>query len=267
MLTKPFFPKHEQNRMKHEGDVAYARQFYFKHKPSNLHFLLEKRFSWMNDYIKNDNLVVEIGAGPAFTKKFITKGKLIVTDYVKHPWVDQAADALAMPFEKHSIDVIISTHMIHHLAEPLKFFREMSRVLKPSGLIIIQEINTAFIMRLLLYMMKHEGYSYNVDVFDEKTVANDPTDAWSANCAIPYLLFHDQKRFEQHVPDFRIIRNQLTECLIFPLSGGVTSKTKTFNLPYPILKVVDKLDDFLIAVAPSIFALGRQVVLQKNSPN
>lgn len=263
MLTKTFFPKHAENRMKHEGDVAHARDFYFKHKPSNLRFLLEKRFFWMNDYIKKDDLVVEIGAGPAFTKEFITQGQLVVTDYVKNPWIDQAADALTMPFEKHSIDAIISTHMIHHLAQPLKFFREMARVLKPGGLIIIQEINTAFVMRFLLYMMKHEGYSYGVDVFDEKTVANDPADAWSANCAIPYLLFQDKKRFEEHVPDFTITRNKLTECLIFPLSGGVTAKTKTFNLPYPILKMVAKLDDFLIDIAPSIFALGRQVVLKK----
>lgn len=263
MLTKTFFPKHAENRMKHEGDVAHAREFYFKHKPTNLHFLLERRFSWMNDYIKDNDLVVEIGAGPALTKEFITKGRLVVTDYVKHPWIDQAADALAMPFGKHSIDAIISTHMIHHLAQPLKFFQEMARVLKPGGVILIQEINTAFLMRLLLYMMKHEGYSYEVNVFNEKTVANDPADAWSANCAIPYLLFQDGKRFEQYVPDFTIIWNKLTECLIFPLSGGVTAKTKTFNLPYPILKMVDKLDDFLIALVPSVFALGRQVVLQK----
>lgn len=249
--------------MKHEGDVAHAREFYFQHKPANLHFLLQKRFAWMNGYIKDADLVIEVGAGPAFSREFITRGRLVVTDYVKNQWIDQAVDALHTPFEDNSVDVVISTHMIHHLAHPLQFFREAGRILKPRGVMLIQEVNTALVMRLLLRLMRHEGYSYEVDVFDETTVANDPSDPWSANAAIPYLLFHDASLFERHAPYFAITHTQLTECFIFALSGGVTAKVKTVNLPLFMLGAIDKLDDFLIKIAPSIFALGRRIVLQK----
>ena len=35
-------------------------------------------------------------------------------------------------------------------------------------------------MRFLLRLMRHEGYSYDVNVFDENCVCNDPADPWSA---------------------------------------------------------------------------------------
>ena len=46
---------HGENRMKQEGDVAKARDYYFGEAPLNLKFLLEKRFSWMNEFIKNED--------------------------------------------------------------------------------------------------------------------------------------------------------------------------------------------------------------------
>ena len=80
---------------------------------------------------------------------------------------------------------------VHHIAQPMKFFQDLKKVLKPGGLVLINEIHTSLIMRLLLKVMSHEGWSYDVDVFDKETVANDPRDPWSANCAIPQLLFRE----------------------------------------------------------------------------
>ena len=79
--------------------------------------------------------------------------------------------------------------------------------------------------------MRHEGYSYNKDVFNEKNLANDPSDPWSANCAIPEMLFKDHVKFEKEVP-FKVIHNKLNEFLLLPLSGGVIAKSKTINLPF-----------------------------------
>ncbi len=118
-------------------------------------------------------------------------------------------------------------------------------------------------MRTLLWLMKHEGWSYDVDVFSEGTVANDPTDPWSANCAIPEMLFADEKTFMDKVPGFRFLRNERCECVLFPLSGGVIAKSPTINLPKPILHLINLLDTTLTTVAPSVFALGQRVVLEK----
>lgn len=154
--------------------------------------------------------------------------------------------------------------MIHHLSSPVRFFREMKRILRPSGLLLIQEINTSLLMRMLLRAMRHEGWSYDINVFEENTVANDPADPWSANCAIPELLFRDPARFERSVPWFTVRVNKLCECFLFPLSGGVIAKTKTINLPRAVLSIVQTLDAVLVSASPKLFALGRSVVLERN---
>ncbi|TSC68615.1 MAG: Methyltransferase type 11 [Parcubacteria group bacterium Gr01-1014_66] len=263
LLAKTYFPRHEENRMAHEGDVVHAREVFFKNKPSNLIFLLRQRYAWMNDFINEGDMVIEVGAGAGFSSEFIKKGNLVVTDIVKHPWIDKAADALAMPFDDALVDVVIASHMIHHVATPIHFFKEMHRILKPGGRLIIQDVNTALAMRMVLHIMRHEGYSYDVDVFGERTIANDPADAWSANCAIPYLLFRDSREFNKHIPYFQIVKNRLVDFLIIPLSGGVIAKTKTIQLPFWMLHIILLLDRACIFLMPSVCALGRNVVLKK----
>lgn len=43
-----------------------------------------------------------------------------------------------IPFEDDYFDVIVASHIIEHLNEPLNFFRECMRVLKPSGMLYIE---------------------------------------------------------------------------------------------------------------------------------
>lgn len=263
LLSNTFFPSHEENRMANEGNLAGARDYYFSRRPNNLHFLLQQRFAWMNEYTQGKEQVYELGCGAGFSKVFITNPNLKLTDVSKNPWVDMEADALNLPFGDNSVDVIIASHMIHHVATPKLFFEEVRRVLKKGGLLLIHEINTSLMMRLALKQMRHEGYSYAVDVFDPETIANNPADPWSANCAIPQMLFSDKAEFERHMEGLRIIRNELCEFAIFLLSGGVIAKTKTIPLPLFALRIVHWVDNALVAIAPQVFALGRRVVIQK----
>lgn len=263
LLTKTYFPTHELNRMKNEGDLASAREYFFKNRPNNLVHLLSNRYSWMNQYLQGKSDIIEIGSGAGFAKEFIENSNFQLTDFVKHKWIDKKVDALNTPYEDNSLDAVISSHMIHHLAQPVVFFREMNRILKPGGYLIIQEINASYLMRVLLRMMRHEGWSFDADVFDENTISNDPNDPWSANCAIPRLLWDDQEKFEKNFPEFKVLKNELCECITFPISGGVIAKTKTIQLPRPVLKFIDLIDYILIKLFPRVFALGRSVVLEK----
>lgn len=266
MLKNSYFPIHSENRMKNEGNIELARQSFFDKRPSNLNFLLSSRYKWMNKFVADKCTVIEIGSGAGFSKEFITNKNLILTDYnSQHDWIDENVDALNMPYKNESIDAIISSHMIHHLATPVKYFEEICRVLKPDGVLLIHDVHTSLLFRILLRLMKHEGYSFTVDVFDKKTIANDPADPWSANCAIPELLFSYPDKFHSVFPELKIIKNELCECLIFPLSGGVIAKTKMVNLPNFILRGVNFIDSILVRISPSVFALGRRVVIQKNS--
>lgn len=264
LLRREFFPRHEDNLMMSEGDVALARKRLLQERPRNLLFLLQQRFSWMNEYLEGKKNIIELGSGAGFLRNFIDSKNLRLTDVKLQPWIDEQVDALNMPYENSSLDVIICSHMIHHLANPKRFFLGVERVLKPGGLVLISEVNTSLLMRTILRIMKHEGWSYDVNVFDENVVCNQPHDPWSANTAIPEMLFSNTDHFEQNIPAFKIIKNSLTECTIFPLSGGVIAKTKTVQLPQVVLRLFNNLDKLLITFFPSVFAMGRRVVLQKN---
>ena len=218
----------------------------------------------MNSFISNDEKGIEVGCGNGLSKFFLPEKNYLLTDNTNFDWIDQNVDALNMPFENASLDYIISSNMIHHLAKPYLFLNECRRVLKPGGKLIIQEINNSFFLRLILRIMKHEGYSYDADPFNENSICNDPNDLWSGNNAIPNLLFDNMEKFETTFQYHCIYENH-TEFLIFPLSGGVTAKTKTLQLPLFILKCVSLIDQFLIWISKNTFALQRQIVLTKVS--
>lgn len=261
-LSKTFIPDATQNKMSQVDDVAASRADFIANRPGNLNYLLEKRYSWMNDFIGDTDKGVEVGAGNGVSKLFIHKGTYELTDFADFDWLDRKVDALNMPYESGSLDFIISSNMIHHLAHPYQFLDECYRVLKPGGKLLIQEINGSFFLRLILKLMKHEGYNYNVDPFDKSCVCNDPENLWSGNNVLPNLLFDNQAVFEQHFR-FKILRQQYSEFFIFPLSGGVTAKTKTIQLSRGMLNFFNALDNLLVGIAKSTFALQRQIVLEK----
>jgi len=249
--------------MQGEGHTTAARDKVLAHRPRNLANLVKQRYSWMRDWIAPQETAIELGAGHGLIREFIRDRKIVLTDVSESDFIDMKVDALNLPFSPNSVDVFICSHMIHHVAQPLKFLKSLHTALKPDGRIIIQEINTSLMMRVLLRLMRHEGWSYDVNVFDENAVCNDANDPWSAHCAIPAMLFADSAAFERAMPEFKIELNKLCECLAFALSGGVIAKTKTVQLHAFLLRAVNALDTLLTRWFPSTFALGRSIVLRK----
>ncbi len=223
--------KHSENLLAHEGDVVFARENYYRYRPANLEFLLKKRFSWMNDFIKKGDKVLEVGCGTGISRDFIRPDcNVLVTDFASHPWVMKKVDALDTDLKSKSFDAVYCSNMIHHVPFPKKFFKEMARILKPKGKLIVQEINCSFMMRILLLAARHEGWSFRQDPYSLSEPCTDKNDLWSANCAIPNLLFDDIEKFHSKVPEFGSIYQKYSEFSIFPLSGG-GNRERAFNQP------------------------------------
>jgi len=266
ILTKDYKPDRSKNRMKHEGDVIRARENFLVNPSNNLKFLLKNRYSWMNKYILTQAKGLEVGCGSGLSKFFINNKSFLLTDFSDNSWLDvKNVDALATQFEDNHFDFVISSNMLHHVPYPLRFLKEMHRILKVGGVLLIQEINASLFMRLILRFMRHEGYSFSPDVFDEKVICTDKNNLWDANCAIPNLLFDDYKRFQKNVPYFKISYQSFEEFFIFLNSGGVIAKTAYLPLPTFLLKGLKFLDDILAKTLPKVFALQRRVVLEKIS--
>ena len=96
ITLKSYKPRnHGENKMSHEGDVSRARKRFLNNKDSNLHYLLKKRFNWMNDFIKEDEIGIEVGCGTGISKHFIKSKNYKISDYANHEWLDyKMIDAL-----------------------------------------------------------------------------------------------------------------------------------------------------------------------------
>ena len=256
---------HGENKMQHEGDILRARNYFFsKGESGNLYFLLRHRFEWMNDFINDGETGLEVGCGTGVSKTFIKAINFKISDFTEFDFLDyKNIDALNTGFGDQTFDFVVASNMIHHVPYPMRFFDEMQRILKPGGRLIIQEVNASWCMRFILKLMKHEGYNYQVDVFNRDEIATDPDDLWSGNDVIPNLLFDNKDYFIQKVNGFSIIKYSFSEFLLFLNSGGVIAKTKHIPLPYFFLKLVFLADKALVKISPSFFALQRQIVLLK----
>ncbi len=52
----------------------------------------------------------------------------------------ESIDAKQLPYPDAHFDMVISNSLIHHLPDPLPFLRELKRVLKPNGGILIRDL-------------------------------------------------------------------------------------------------------------------------------
>jgi len=52
----------------------------------------------------------------------------------------QLCDAKRMPFADASFDAVISNSIVHHIPEPAAVFAEMTRVVKPAGILFVRDL-------------------------------------------------------------------------------------------------------------------------------
>ncbi len=263
LLNKIQFEKSD-NKMKHIADTQVAVEFY-KLKNNNLDFLLRKRFDWMNDFINSSDFGLEVGSGVGFSKDYIDNKNLKISDISSDSHLDfKNIDAQDTGFPNENFDFVIASNMVHHVPYPIKFFREMNRILKKDGRLIIFEPYCSILLQLVTILMKHEGFDFTVNPWDNKIPKSSESDAWHGNIAVSNLIFDDKKKFDSQLGNFfKIEYEELTECLIFLNSGGVTSKTFCIPLNIFFLKFLSKIDDILVKLMPRIFCLGRRLVLKK----
>jgi len=263
-MRPAYRPLPNEDHMAGPGDVVKARARYFGSPSANLRVVVRNRYTWMNDFIRADERGIEVGCGAGLSREFIRCQGLQLTDFADHDWLDvKRVDALSTPFEDGSQDFAISVNVIHHLAHPLRFFAEMARILRPGGRLIVQDVHCSIFMRAALRLQRHEGYDYNVDVFDRDAVCTDPDDPWAGNNAIVDLLFEDEARFFRSVPEFRLVHRSHSEFLTLLNSGGVIARTAYVPLPMPAMRVVDVVDRMLTRTFPGFCASQVQLVFER----
>ncbi len=262
LKNKVYF-EHHQNLMKNEGDIKKARAYFFENKNKNLHALLKNRYEWMNNFIIQGDNILELGSGASLLKNFI-KNEINTSDFNDNEFLDyKNVDACKTNFDDGTFDKIISSNLIHHIAYPIKHFEEVHRILKKGGLYIIQDINCSCATQLAVMLMKHEGFDFTKNIYNSELPVNNSDDPWSANIAVPNLIFDDFEKFNQHLNvNFELMYRQNSEFLIFLNSGGVIAKTFYIPLNHFFLNLVKNFD-YLLSKFPKIFPMQMSIVLKK----
>ncbi|MDA7606575.1 class I SAM-dependent methyltransferase [Pelagibacteraceae bacterium] len=260
-----FLKEYKSKKIKNEN-LNKSRKKVFNSKNPNLEFLLYKRFSWMKNYIKNKEHIIELGSGNGCIKKIINSKKIILTDIIKHKWINKKIDMRKINLGKkyyNKIDVFIFNHSLHHCSNPSKTLKLISRYLKKGGHILLNEPETSFSLRLIQYILDDEGWSFKVDIFNTKKDIFISDDPWFSNTATANLLFSNPNKFHKNFPSYQIIKNELSEFLIFINSSGVNQNIFYIRSNKFLNSILSFIDKILIFMFPKIFALNRSVVIKK----
>ena len=183
--------------MKSVADTKTAIEIFNSDKSKNLRYLLEQRFGWMNNFITDDEKGIEFGSGAGFAKHYIKNKNFKMSDLSTDPHLDfKKVDAQSTNFKDESFNYVIASNMIHHIPYPIKFLGNEQNIKKIGKLIIFESYCSIF-FQLATILMKHEGFDFTKNVWDEKDPKSDEKNAWAGNIAVPHLLFDDKKTFEK----------------------------------------------------------------------
>ena len=232
---------------------------------------------------------VEIGAGHGSFAEF--RPGTISCDIVPCPWLDCAADATSLPFADAALSNIIMVDVLHHIADPARFFTESTRVLAPGGRIIMIEPYVSPISYLAWRFFHDEDVDLEADPLDGQQTRSTNTDAtrhedslrshadiharqsdetalgrtssddpWDANTAIPTLLFwRNISRFRNQFPQLSVITRRRFDYFLYPLSGGFERRPL---IPRPLIPVARLLERALTPLQ-ALLAFRCMITIEK----
>jgi SAM-dependent methyltransferase len=216
---------------------------------SELHRLAEDNFDV-------EGIELELGAGVAPMKD--TFPEVLATDIVKADHLDRVLDAQNMDLESDSVRVFYGQNCFHHFPEPVKFFEELDRVLKPGGgAIILEPYFGPFAGFVYKRLFSTEGF--DKDYPDWETPITGPMNG--ANQALSYLVFHrDREKFTRMFPNLEIVEEKiLKNYLKYLLSGGLNFRQL---IPNALTGVVSAIETIASPLKP-MFGLHHITVLRK----
>ena len=84
-----------------------------------------------------EGAVLELGSGAGFLRDFVPG--LVRSEVFYTPGIDAVLDGLALPFAPGSLRAIAMTNVLHHLPQPVRFFQEAARCVRPGGVATLIE--------------------------------------------------------------------------------------------------------------------------------
>ncbi len=202
--------------------------------------------------------ILEIGGGIGNLKEI--NANVTSIDIQPAPWLDAVADAQALPYQDCSFDNIVMVDVLHHIENPVKFFREASRVLRSKGKLIMLEPAMTPLSKLFYKSFHDEPVDMGQDPYQERP--EDPKrHPFDANQAIPTLIFiNTPQTFELMFPVLKLAGLHYVGLFAYPLSGGF----KAWNLvPKFALDFILTIEDWVLPAIGKYCAFRMLIVIEK----
>src|SRR5258707_986493 len=110
-------------------------------------FNLYNRRKWVTGYavrFPSGTRILDVGAGMGQYRTLFAHCDYKAHDFGQEPQtighytpLDYESDILAIPVADASFDAILCTEVIEHVPEPIKAIQEMTRILRPGGVILL----------------------------------------------------------------------------------------------------------------------------------
>jgi SAM-dependent methyltransferase len=164
------------------------------------------------------SLRIELGSGAGLLKDIFPD---VYTSDVKFlPFVDLIARSEELPFADASVRAIYAMNVLHHVAEPRTFFREMTRVLAPGGGVVMIEPYYGPVARLVFERL-FTSEVYKPDAEGWPSHSRDQP-ASGANAALSYIILRrDHELWAREFPELELIRDEPHTQLTYVASGGL----------------------------------------------
>lgn len=201
---------------------------------------------------------IEIGSGSSFLKEIYPD--VLTSDIKLLPFVDLAARAEHLPFRDDSVRAIYGINVFHHLPEPRAFLREMTRVLRPGGGVVLIDPYYGLLARFLFTRLTAtEGFDVHAPRWENDGIGGPMS---NANQALSYIVFtRDRQTFEREFPRLEVVLDRPHTHLLYLLSGGVNFRQLVPDWCGGPLVFAER------ALAPldRLLALQHTIVLRKRS--
>lgn len=201
---------------------------------------------------------VELGCGIGTFKE--RHPDVIATDVMETPWAERIVSAEELPFPDASVANLVLIDVLHHIPQPMRFFEEARRTLRPDGRLICLEPYCSPVSTVIFKLLHHEETELGVDPFSPG--ARSSNDPFESNQALPTLMFwRHAERFAQLYPELSVIERRRLATLVYPLSGGFTKRAL---VPHGLVDRLLRLETRLQALT-SLMAFRCLVVVERTN--